>query len=85
MGLLEDQVMPSMRDIAYVGGSGTNSNTYISSCSSWVCQELTAEQLLQTVQYVREGRIDRPSRTKSSLLGHSPPASQAGRHVGPAL
>ncbi len=27
----------------------------------------------------------RPSRTKSHLLGHSPPASQAGRCVGPAL
>ncbi len=27
----------------------------------------------------------RPSRTKSHLLGHSPPAIQAGRRVGPAL
>ncbi len=30
-------------------------------------------------------RPSRPSRTKSHLPGNSPPASQAGRRVGPAL
>ncbi len=29
--------------------------------------------------------VRRPSRTKSLLAGHSPPASQAGRRVGPVL
>ncbi len=33
----------------------------------------------------KAGGTARPSRTKSHLLGHSPPASQAGRRVGPAL
>jgi hypothetical protein len=33
----------------------------------------------------KAGGTARPSRTKSHLLGHSPPASQAGRRVGQAL
>jgi hypothetical protein len=33
----------------------------------------------------RHGVMDRPSSTNHTLLGQSPPASQAGRRVGPAL
>ncbi len=33
----------------------------------------------------RSGGMDRPSRSNHTLLGHSPPASQAGRRIGPAL
>jgi hypothetical protein len=33
----------------------------------------------------KAGGTASPSRTKSHLPGHSPPASQAGRRVGPAL
>jgi hypothetical protein len=42
----------------------------------------------QVVLSVREDGMDRPLRTKvqnHTLLGHSPPASQAVRRVGPAL
>jgi hypothetical protein len=33
----------------------------------------------------KTGSPARPSRTKSHLPDHSPPASQTGRRVGPAL
>ncbi len=39
----------------------------------------------QPGQAIRIGGMERPSRTNHTLLGHTPPASQAGRRVGPAL
>jgi hypothetical protein len=76
--------MPSLRDVAYDG---------------WLCT-VTIQQYIagysissllgsscQGNRYGTEkaGGTARPSRTKSHLPGHAPPASQAGRRVGPAL
>ncbi len=54
--------------------------------SSWKFHQLAAGQL-QGNRYGKEkvGDTARPPRTKSHLPGHSPPASKAGRRVGPAL
>ncbi len=53
----------------------------IPSARSW------AAPVRATLQYSTEnaGGTARPSRTKSHLPGRCPPASQEGRHVGPAL
>jgi hypothetical protein len=53
--------------------------------SSWKLIQLAAWQLLSGNRYGTEkaGGPARPSRTKSHAPGHSPPASQAGRRVGP--
>ncbi len=56
---------------------------------SYVTQICSAAAQLLSGQHVRYGKCRRygqsPSRTKSNLLDHSPPASQAGRRAGPAL
>jgi hypothetical protein len=75
MGLLEYHAMHSLRDLAHDG---------------WLCtftlqQQLEIPSAHSWAAPVRACGMDRPSRTKSHLLGHSPPARQAGRRVGPAL
>ncbi len=54
--------------------------------NSWKCYQLEAGQLQpgQTVQYSKAGGMDRTSSKVHTLLGHSSPASQASRPVGPA-
>jgi hypothetical protein len=47
--------------------------------------EIPSARQLMSLSYGKAGGTARPSCTKSHLQGHSPPASQAGRHVGPAL
>ncbi len=71
MGLLEYQAMPSLRDIANDG---------------WLCTFIISQQLeIPQARIRKAGGRDRPSHTKSHLSGHSPPASQGGCRVGPAL
>ncbi len=56
--------------------------------SSWKFHQLAAGQLLSGQPRHGTGKASStalPSRTKSHLPGHFPPASQAGRRVGPAL
>ncbi len=85
MGPLEYQTMPSLRDEAYDGWLpivATVNN------HSWKFHQDAAGQLLPgQPRYCMEkaGGTARPSRTKSHLPGHSPPASQAGSRVGPAI
>jgi hypothetical protein len=69
MGLPEYQYMPSLRDVAHDGVLCTFSNRSAPS------------------DVVRQGRGHGPcvQVQNHTLLGHSPPASQAGRRVGPAL
>jgi hypothetical protein len=69
--------MPSLHDIAHGG-----------SYQQLVCQEFTAEQSRgRAGGTVHQGRQHGPSITYKiipALLGHSPPDSQAGNHVGPS-
>ncbi len=53
----------------------------------WKLHQLAAGQLLigQPVRYGKGRLYGPPSPTKTHLPGHSPPAGQAGRRVGPAL
>jgi hypothetical protein len=70
--------MPSLCDVAHEGQFCTG----IASARSWT----TSFGATGTVRHA--GGTARPSRTKSHLPGHSPPAtpaSQAGRRVGPVL
>jgi hypothetical protein len=81
--------MPSLSDATHDGWLCT----FIYN-RSWTFYHLAAGQLLsgQPVRYGKGNRYGtekaggtaRPSRRESHLLGHSPPASQAGRRVGPA-
>jgi hypothetical protein len=67
MGLLEYQVMPSLRDVAHDGVLCTfNIRSAPGNPSG---------QAAWTVHHVQN----------HTLLGHSPPACQAGRRVGQAL
>jgi hypothetical protein len=83
MGLLEYQTMPSLRHVAHDGGL----------CAFTILQQLeipSSVQLGSSCQgnrYSTEkpGGTARRSRTKSHLPAPSPPASQAGRRIGPAL
>jgi hypothetical protein len=54
---------------------------------SWNFHQFVAGRSWQGNRYGTEkaDSTARPSRTKSHLPGHSPPASQAVRRVGPAL
>jgi hypothetical protein len=72
MGILEYQAMPSLRDIAHDGVLCTFSDTSAPDRGKW-CGP--SGQAAWTVHHVQN----------HSLLGHSPPASQAGRRVGPSL
>ncbi len=84
MGLLEYQAMPSLHAwcsswwmavyIYCITAAGNSFSSQLS--SSWQGNQYGTE---------KAGGTARPSRTKSHLPGHSPSASQAGRHVGPAL
>jgi hypothetical protein len=72
MGLPEYQSMPSLRDVAHDGVLCTFSH-------------LVTDQ--PTSDVVRQGRRHGPSIYVQNhiLLGHSPPAYQADRRVGPDL
>jgi hypothetical protein len=83
MGLLEYQAMPSLRDVAHDGWLFTftiKQQLEIPSARSWAAPV----RATGTVQK-KAGGTACPSRTKSHQSGHSPPASKAGRRVGPAL
>jgi hypothetical protein len=68
------QLMRYDCDIYYSTGDGNSISSQLSSS----CQG-------NRYDMEKTGGTARPSRTKSHLPGHSPPASQAGRRVGPAL
>jgi hypothetical protein len=74
MGLLEYQAMSSLRDVAHDGALCTFNKRSAPDLSRMVSLPL------------RAGGMDRPSRIKShpAVPGHSPPAGQADRRVGPA-
>jgi hypothetical protein len=72
MGLVEHQAMPSLRVEAHNGVLCTLSNRSAPDQGMW-CGP--SGQAAWTVNYVQN----------HTLLGHSPPASQAGRRVGLAL
>jgi hypothetical protein len=73
MGLLEYQVMPSLCDVAHDGVLCTFSNRSAPDRGNW-CRG-PAGQAAWTVHHVQH----------HTLLGHSPPASQASRRVPPAV
>ncbi len=83
LGLIEYQAMPSLRDVAHDGWLCT----FIILQISWKFRQLPAGSSCQGKWYITEktGSMACPSHTKSNLPGHSSPASQAGRRVGPAL
>jgi hypothetical protein len=83
MGLREYQALAFLAYIAQVGGLCTVSNLPAAGFAR--SSQLSRYLAGQVVQYTRAGGTDRPSHTKSSLLGHSPPANQVGRRDGPAL
>jgi hypothetical protein len=72
--LLEFQAMPSLRDVTHDGVLCTfgNRSAPRDDRVKW-CGP--SGQVAWTVHHVKN----------HTLLGHSPPASQAGRRVGPAL
>jgi hypothetical protein len=72
MGLLEYQAMSSFRDVAHDGVTCTFSNRSAPDRDKWCCPSGKAAWTVHHVQ-------------NHTLLGHSPPASQAARRVGPAL
>jgi hypothetical protein len=81
--LLEYKAMPSLQYVDYDGWFCTftiQQQLEISLAHSW-------EAPVRATRYSTEkaGGTARPSHTKSHLPVHSPPASQAGRRVGPAL
>jgi hypothetical protein len=72
MDPLKNQTMPSLRDVAHGGVLCTFSNRSAPYRGKWCGPSGLAAWTVHHVQdYI--------------LLGHSPPASQAGRRVGPAL
>ncbi len=71
-GLLEYQAVPSLRDVAYDDVLCTFSNASAPDRGKG-CGPL--RQVAWTVHHVQN----------HTLLGHSPPASHAGRRVGPSL
>jgi hypothetical protein len=81
MGLLEFQSMPSLRDVArdrwlfvYI--------FYIKAAGHSISLQLGSSCQGNRYGTQKAGDTARPSRTKSHLPGHSPPASQADRRVG---
>ncbi len=72
MGLLEYRAMPYLCDVAHDGFLCTFSNRSAPDGGKW-CGPLG--QSAWAVHHVQN----------HTLLGHSSPASQAGRRVGPAL
>jgi hypothetical protein len=77
--------MPSVLDVAHDGWLCTIHLLYN---SNWKIRQLAAARLLsgQPVYGTERGRRYSPPITyKSHLPGQSPPDSQAGRRVGPAL
>jgi hypothetical protein len=73
MGLLEYQATPSFREVAHNGSLCTFTLQLGSFCQG------------NRYSMEKEGDTARPSHTKSHLLGHSSPASQADCRVGPAI
>ncbi len=76
ISLLEYQAMPSLTWLM------TDGCVHLLHNSRWKFYQLAAGQLRYGTEKADRAR---PSRTKSHLPGHSPLASQAERHVGPAL
>jgi hypothetical protein len=72
MGGQEYQAMPSLRDVAHDGILSTFSNRLATGQDKW-CGP--SGQAAWTVHHVQN----------HTLLGHSPPVSQAGDRIGPAL
>ncbi len=70
MGLLECQAVPSLRDVAHDGVLWTFNNRPAPDRGKWCVQ---SGQAAWTVHHVQN----------HTLLGHSPPAIQAGRRGGP--
>ncbi len=70
--LLEYQYMPSLSDVAHDGVLCTFNNRSAPDRDKW-CGP--SGQAAWTVHHMKN----------DTLVGHSPPASQAGRRVGPAL
>jgi hypothetical protein len=58
---------------------------YITIAGNSVSTQLVSSCQGNRYSLKKAGGTARPLFTKSHLLGHSPPASQAGRRVGPAL
>jgi hypothetical protein len=72
MGLLEYKAMPSFRDVNYDDDLFTLSNESAPDRASGLVRQ---GQKAWTAHHVQN----------HTLRGHSPPASQAGRRVGPVL
>jgi hypothetical protein len=72
MGLLEYQAMPSLRNVAHDSVLSTSSNRSAPDQGKWCGPSGHAAWTVHHVQ-------------NHTLRGHSPPAIQAGRRVGPAL
>ncbi len=72
MSLLEYQALPSLRDVAHDGVLCTFRNRSAPGRGKWCSPSGSAAWTVHHVQ-------------NQTLLGHSHPASQAGRRVGPAL
>ncbi len=83
MGLLEYQVMRSLRDVAHDGWLCTFTifqQLEILSACSWVAPVRETSTIWKSRRYGPSYHIQNHSRPC-----HSPPASQAGRRAGPAL
>ncbi len=85
MGLLEYQAMPSLRDVAQDGWLCNVYIYYITAAGNSISTQVGSRFKGNRYGTEKVGGTARSTRTKSLLLGHSPPASQAGRRVGPAL
>jgi hypothetical protein len=79
---IEYQAMPSLHDIAHDGWLCTFT---ITAAGNSISSQLGSSCQGNQNGRGKEGGTVRPSRTISHLPGHSPPASQAGCHVGSAL
>ncbi len=85
MGLLEYQAMPSLRDVAHDGWWLRTFTTYVTAAGNSFSSQLDSSYQDNRYSMEKAGCAACPSRTKSHLPCHSPPASQAGRRVGAAI
>jgi hypothetical protein len=76
MGLLEFQAMPSLHHL-YI--------CYITAAKNSISSQQGSSYPGNRYVTDKAGVTARPSYTKSHLPDHSPPANQAGRHIGSAL
>ncbi len=80
-GLLEYQAMPSLRDVAHDGWLVVYIY-YITEAGHSISLQLDSSCQGNRYGTQKAGDTARPSRTKSHLPGHFPPASQADRRIG---